>query len=223
MLCTGIWLIAVTASAQDVEHEDDGVTFEVSATLASSYIDTDMFMDQFGTNPVLRIEPMVTYGGWYLEPYLFIDMEDGLDGESAEWGGTLGYQYQWNENWSTNVELCRFENYGGQGSSVGDWCLGAGVSYRNTHASATALWGESDTVILNLGHDFHLFDEEVTISPGVAYYTSDDRLNPGGSIEWTPNDHTAVGLQLVWPEREDEDTGRMRRRFFWGVYARVTW
>lgn len=197
-LCASLWLAASGAHAHELE-----------IGVASSYIDTATFNQRFSGNPVVQMTATFDLGAnFYFEPYIYLDPEDLLEGESSEYGFEVGTSYESDNCFALEGAFGRWSNYNGLGADVGDWFARVGVSCGGASLAVVNLWGDTNETVAHAGYDIEL--GSLTATPSLAYLFDAETVNPGLTLSYSLSDNISLSGQLIYPEVED-DFGKIER------------
>lgn len=177
---------------------------DLSVSLESRYLDTKTFNDVFSDSPSLQVE--ATYSitpQVYVSAYAYTGFKKPFADASSEYGFEAGYERDVGGGATVSFAAGRYANYEGQGFGSGDWYVKAGIQYGHLNASVSALSGDTDSVLLNVSYDLPV-GKRLTVSPSIAAFTRDGRINPALAADCRISDHLSLGARFALP---DDGTG----------------
>ncbi len=184
---------------------------EFQATIATQYIDTETFNQVISDESVLQVEASYDLNKHlYVSVYAYTGFTKPFADDSSEYGFELGGKWKLARATAT-LAAGRYSYYQGQGFGQGDWYVKAGLTYMRVSVSASVLQGASDTVLLNVSYELPVTDK-FTISPSVAYFTAQAKVNPAFVASYSLTTKLSIGAKFVLPM--DSDTGK---RNFYGA------
>lgn len=209
--------VSYPAAAQTTDATDTAPKAESSAenpldlsvSLESRYLDTRTFNDVFSDSPSLQIE--ATYSitpQVYVSAYGYTGFKKPFADASSEYGFEAGYERDVGNGTTVSFAAGRYADYEGQGFHSGDWYAKVGIQHGPLTASVSALSGDSNTVLVNVSYDLPI-GKRLTVSPSIAAFTSDGRINPGLAVDYRISDHVSLGGRFVLP-----DNGTGTRKFY---------
>ena len=188
-LLTGFGFLPATAEAQ-----------ELSANLASRYIDTDTFNDVFSDEAVLKLEGSYDLSKHlYVSGYVYTGFSKPFKDNSSEYAFEVGGTWDLSDHIKAGIAAGRYANYQGRGFDQGDWYVKATASYERLSVSASVLRGVSDTALLGVSYNVPVTDK-LSVKPSVVFYTADGRLNPAVDATYRLNDRLSVNAVVVIPQ-----------------------
>lgn len=175
---------------------------EVSVTLASRYVDTSTYDDAFSNEPMLQVEASYDVTDHaYVSAYAYTGFQKPFRDDSSEYGFEVGGEWEVGKGSSINIAAGRYADYEGQGFHAGDWYAKVQLTHGPVTVSASALTGDSDTLLLYASYELPVTDR-LTAKPSVAYFTRGGRVNAGLDLSYKISDRVSVGGRFVLPQDE---------------------
>jgi hypothetical protein len=183
---------------------------DVNVSLASRYIDMNTFNDVFSDAPALQIDGSYDLNSHlYVSAYVYTGFSKPLVDDSSEYGFEVGGKWELSQKATLNLSTGRYADYQGQGFGAGDWYAKAGMTYGRASVSVSVLHGVTNTLLINSSYELPVTNR-LTVTPSIAYFTAQNKLNPGFSVNYQFTEKLSVGGKFVFPK--NDDTGE--RRFF---------
>lgn len=187
---------------------------EFNIGLASRYLETETFNDVFSDTPSLQVDGTLDLSAnVYVSAYAYTGFERPFRDASSEYGFEAGYQHEIGGSTTITFAAGRYSNYGGRGFGAGDWYGKVEIEHGRLTASASVLSGETDSVLLHVAYELPVGDH-LTVTPSVAFFTSDQRINPGLDATYRLSERVSVSFRCILPQ--DEVTGN---RHFYAALA----
>ncbi len=171
----------------------------VNVSLTSRYVD-NTFNDALSKKPSLQTD--ISYDlskHVYVSAYAYTGFEKPFADDSSEYGFEVGGKWSLSKKATVTLATGRYANYQGKGFDVGDWYAKAGLTYGRANVSASVLRGVTNTVLINSSYRLPI-TKRLTVTPSIAYFTAQKKLNPGVAVDYRISKRVSIGGKFVLPQ-----------------------